>query len=31
MWYGWEKRELITEFWFGNLNNGESSEDLGLD
>jgi hypothetical protein len=31
MWHIWETGELLTGFWWGNLREGDHSEDRGLD
>jgi len=31
MWYKYGKREVHTEFWWGNLREGENLAHLGVD
>jgi hypothetical protein len=31
MWLTWGKEELCTEFWWGNLKEGDHLEGLGVD
>jgi hypothetical protein len=31
MWYIWETGEMLTGFWWGNLSEGDHSEDRGVD
>jgi hypothetical protein len=31
MWYVWERIEMCTVFWWGNLKKGGYLEDLGVD
>ena len=31
MWRIWEKEKMTAEFWWGNLTEGNHSEDLGID
>jgi len=31
MWHGWGKTEVHSEFWWGDVREGEQSEDLGID
>jgi hypothetical protein len=31
MWHVWGTGEVYTEFWWGNLREGDHLEDLGVD
>jgi hypothetical protein len=31
LWHKWERREMPTGFWWGNMMEGDNFEDVGLD